>query len=192
LIINNMEVKVHEELQADANPEMEVVVRNINALLARSQEEESRKSSGERIADSITAFTGSMIFVYIHLIIFGLWIIWNLGWLGLKPFDSSFVVLAMIASVEAIFLSTFVLISQNRMNAQADKRAELNLQVNLLAEHEITRLIQLVTAMAKKMDIPEAYDAEIDMLAKDVQPEKVLETMEKHNKEARLEKNSGK
>jgi uncharacterized membrane protein len=132
-----------------------------------------------------------MTFVYIHLAIFGIWIIWNLGWLGLKAFDSSFVVLAMIASVEAIFLSTFVLISQNRMNAQADKRAELNLQVNLLAEHEITRLIQLVTAMAKKMEIPESYDAEIDILAKDVQPEKVLETMEKHSKEAELRKKSG-
>ncbi len=73
-----------------------------------------------------------MAFVYIHLALFGLWIIWNLGWLGLKPFDKSFVILAMFASVEAIFLSTFVLISQNRMNVQADKRAALDLQVSLL------------------------------------------------------------
>jgi uncharacterized membrane protein len=192
LKISTMRDKMKNNSEVASSPEMEVVVRNINALLNRSQEEEKRKTRGERIADAITGFTGSMTFVYIHLIIFGIWIIWNLGWLGLKPFDPSFVVLAMIASVEAIFLSTFVLISQNRMNAQADKRAELNLQVNLLAEHEITRLIQLVTAMAKKMDIPESYDAEIDILAKDVQPEKVLETMEKHTKEAELRKNSGK
>jgi uncharacterized membrane protein len=192
LKISTMRDNMKNNSEVASSPEMEVVVRNINALLNRSQEEEKRKTRGERIADAITGFTGSMTFVYIHLIIFGIWIIWNLGWLGLKPFDPSFVVLAMIASVEAIFLSTFVLISQNRMNAQADKRAELNLQVNLLAEHEITRLIQLVTAMAKKMDIPESYDAEIDILAKDVQPEKVLETMEKHTKEAELRKNSGK
>jgi uncharacterized membrane protein len=192
LKISTMRDKMKNNSEVASSSEMEVVVRNINALLNRSQEEEKRKTRGERIADAITGFTGSMTFVYIHLIIFGIWIIWNLGWLGLKPFDPSFVVLAMIASVEAIFLSTFVLISQNRMNAQADKRAELNLQVNLLAEHEITRLIQLVTAMAKKMDIPESYDAEIDILAKDVQPEKVLETMEKHTKEAELRKNSGK
>lgn len=187
-----MKDKIKADSEIAFNPEMEIVVRNIEALLKRNQEEESRKTSGDRIADAITRFTGSMTFVYIHLIIFGLWIIWNLGWLRLKPFDPSFVVLAMIASVEAIFLSTFVLISQNRMNAQADKRAELNLQVNLLAEHEITRLIQLVTAMAKKMDIPESYDSEIDILAKDIQPEKVLETMEKHSKEAELRKSSGK
>jgi uncharacterized membrane protein len=192
LKISTMRDNMKNNSEVASSSEMEVVVRNINALLNRSQEEEKRKTRGERIADAITGFTGSMTFVYIHLIIFGIWIIWNLGWLGLKPFDPSFVVLAMIASVEAIFLSTFVLISQNRMNAQADKRAELNLQVNLLAEHEITRLIQLVTAMAKKMDIPESYDAEIDILAKDVQPEKVLETMEKHTKEAELRKNSGK
>ncbi|WP_035333304.1 DUF1003 domain-containing protein [Dyadobacter crusticola] len=165
-------------------PEMKVVTRNIDALLERSKEEERRKTFEEKLADSITSFTGSMAFVYIHLTMFGIWIIWNLGWLGLKPFDESFVVLAMIASVEAIFLSTFVLISQNRMNAEADRRAELNLQVNLLAEHEITRLIQLITAMAKKMDIPESYDAEIDSLAKDVRPEQVLETMEQHGDKA--------
>jgi uncharacterized membrane protein len=76
------------------------------------------------------------------------------GLLGLKPFDPSFVVLAMFASVEAIFLSTFVLISQNRMNAQADKRAELDLQVSLLTEHEVTRLITLVTLWRRKWTLP--------------------------------------
>ncbi|GGB79428.1 DUF1003 domain-containing protein [Dyadobacter sediminis] len=172
----------NKEAAPGTGPEMGVVVRNIHALMERSLEEERQKTWKDRIADTITSFTGSMQFVYIHLVIFSIWIIWNLEWLGLKPFDPSFVVLAMFASVEAIFLSTFVLISQNRMNAQADKRADLNLQVNLLAEHEITRLIQLVTAMAKKMDIAEANDAEIDFLAKDVQPEKVLDTMESYNR----------
>jgi len=88
----------------------------------------------------------------------------------------------MFASVEAIFLSTFVLISQNRMAAQAEKRAELDLQVSLLAEHEITRLIILVTAMAKKMGIEEANAAEIEELSKDVHPEEVLNTMDNISK----------
>src|SRR4028118_1433372 len=156
-----------------------IVERNITALLTRHKREERNKTAEEKIADNVTRFTGSMIFVYIHLTLFGLWIVWNLGWLGLKPFDPSFVVLAMFASVEAIFLSTFVLISQNRMAAQADKRAELNLQVSLLSEHEITRLVTLVAAMAKKMDIADAHDAEIEELGKDVYPEKVMETMDR-------------
>jgi uncharacterized membrane protein len=107
-------------------------------------------------------------------------VIWNLGLLGLPPFDESFVVLAMFASVEAIFLSTFVLISQNRMNIETDKRAELDLQSSLLAEHEITRLVILVTAIAKKLDIENATDPELGELAEDVQPEKVLDTIEKN------------
>lgn len=160
-----------------------IVERNIHALINHRKKDESTKTKEERIADRITTFTGSMLFVYLHLGLFGTWILWNSGLLNVKPFDPSFVVLAMFASVEAIFLSTFVLISQNRMNAQSDKQAELNLQVSLLAEHEITRLITLVSAMAKKMNIEAAHDSEISELSKDVFPEKVMETMEKVNKE---------
>jgi uncharacterized membrane protein len=156
-----------------------VVERNIRALVAHRQEEQVNRNRQERIADAVTAFTGSMRFVYIHLLIFGLWIFINLGWLPIIPkFDPSFVVLAMVASVEAIFLSTFVLISQNRMAALADKRADLDLQVSLLAEHEVTRLITLVAAMAERMGIDQAHDPELSELARDVKPEKVIETME--------------
>ncbi|MGV3538697.1 MAG: DUF1003 domain-containing protein [Rufibacter sp.] len=158
----------------------QVVERNIQALLQRRKAEEKARTLSERISDSITHFTGSMLFVVLHLLLFGIWVFWNLGWLGLPPFDESFVVLAMFASVEAIFLSTFVLISQNRMNVQADKRADLDLQVSLLAEHEITRLVTLVTAIAQKLEIEEAQDPEIEELKKNVHPEKVMDTMEHH------------
>lgn len=157
-----------------------VLERNIQALLHRRKQEDLQRTREEKIADAITRFAGSMTFVYIHLVLFGTWIVWNLGWLGLPPFDESLVVLAMFASVEAIFLSTFVLISQNRMNEQADKRAELDLQVSLLAEHEITRLVSLVTAIAQKLDIEDAFDPELDELAQNVKPEKVMDTVEKH------------
>jgi uncharacterized membrane protein len=165
----------------DSSPQMaKIVERNIDALLERQNVEEVSKRFEEELADTVTRFTGSMLFVYIHLVLFGVWILWNTGLLGLKPFDASLVVLAMVASVEAIFLSTFVLISQNRMNEKADKRAELNLQISLLAEHEITRLITLNTAMAKTMGIQDAYkDEEIEELSKDVHPEHVMDTMEK-------------
>lgn len=161
-----------------------VVGRNIQALLARRRQDEQRKGMQDRIADAITGFTGSMRFVYIHLALFGLWITINLGWVPvIAPFDPTFVVLAMVASVEAIFLSTFVLISQNRMTALADKRADLDLQVSLLTEHELTRLIQLVTAMARQMGVDESRDPELHELAHDVAPEKVLDEMERHERE---------
>lgn len=174
-----------EKRNNDGSPHMaKIVQRNIDALLERQVVEEVNKKFEERIADTVTRFTGSMLFVYIHLVLFGIWILWNTGILGLKPFDASLVILAMIASVEAIFLSTFVLISQNRMNEKADKRADLNLQISLLAEHEITRLITLNTAMAKKMGLQDAYeDEEIEELSKDVHPETVMDTIERRHEE---------
>jgi uncharacterized membrane protein len=118
-----------------------------------------------------------MRFVYLHAALFGGWIILNLGLIpGIKPFDPfPFVMLAMWASVEAIFLSTFVLISQNRMMSLAEKRADLDLQVSLLAEHEVTRLIHMVDALSRHVGMPEPTDTEIKELKQDVAPEKVLE-----------------
>lgn len=126
----------------------------------------------------ITAFTGSVLFVYIHIVLFGLWILINLGWFPFPPFDPTFVILAMFASVEAIFLSTFVLISQNRMTALAEKRAELDLQISLLTEREVTRLLTLVTAMAEQMNVQAALNPELAELASDVTPEQVLDRLE--------------
>ncbi|MFT3772780.1 MAG: DUF1003 domain-containing protein [Minicystis sp.] len=99
---------------------------------------------------------------------------------GVRPFDPfPFVMLAMIASVEAIFLSTFVLISQNRMAALADRRADLDVQINLLAEHEITRLIALCDAMAQHLGVhPEPGSQRIEELKRDVRPEAVLDEIE--------------
>ena len=169
--------QVHE--QGDVGNEMAGVVdRNIAALLSRRQEEEKRKPLQERIADSITRFTGSMQFVYIHVAAFSTWIAVNLGVIPhVAPFDPTLVVLAMVASVEAIFLSTFVLISQNKMQALADQRAELSLHISLLAEHEITRLLKLSAAIAERLGLEESQNPELDELVKDVAPEKGLDRM---------------
>jgi uncharacterized membrane protein len=168
-----------EDHATDGEEQMaHVIERNIHALLHRKKQEDKSKSLEEKIADAVTRFTGSMQFVYIHIVLIGAWIFWNLGWFGLEKFDPSFVILAMAASVEAIFLSTFVLISQNRMNKQADKRAELDLQISLLTEHEVTRLITIVTEIARKMKIEHGHEDEIEELAKEVHPAKMLDTIE--------------
>jgi uncharacterized membrane protein len=165
--------------ERDHQPMMdELVTRNIRALVERRRTQERTMPLQDRLADAITGFTGSMRFVFLHLTIFGLWILINLGWLPLPRFDPSFVILAMVASVEAIFLSTFVLISQNRTSALADKRAELDLQVSLLAEHEITRLLTLVIAVAAKLGIDAAHDPTLTELAQNIAPESVMEQIE--------------
>jgi uncharacterized membrane protein len=159
--------------------------RNIETLRRRREEEEARASTDERLASAITRFSGSMRFVYVHLVLYGLWIVANLGWLpGIRPWDSTFVVLAMIASVEAIFLSTFILITQNRMAAAADRRAELDVQISLLAEAEITKLVELVSEIAGRMGVPEAVEDEVQEMKQLVQPEVVLDAIEEAQEEA--------
>ena len=156
-----------------------VLNRNINALQVRRQGEERKASLQDKIAEAITRFTGSMAFVYIHLVAFGLWIALNAGAIpGFKPWDPTFVILATEASVEAIFLSTFVLISQNRAAALADKRADLDLQINLLSEHEITRLLSVAIAIAKKSGVALDDQPELAELEHDVAPEAVLDKIE--------------
>jgi uncharacterized membrane protein len=156
-----------------------VLGRNIVALQRHQQETLRRASTEERIADAITAFAGTMRFVYLHLAIFGAWIVVNLGVIpSVRPFDPSFVGLAMVASVEAIFLSTFVLISQNRMAAAADRRADLDLQISLLAEHEITKLLDLCSAIADRLGVKPIADEELAEITRDVAPEAVLDEIE--------------
>ena len=155
-----------------------VVERNVRSLVARRQQSEQQKDFQQRIADAITCFTGSMRFVYIHALIYGTWIIINLPIMPTPKFDPNFVILAMVASVEAIFLTTFVLMTQNRMGQEAEQRAELDLQISLLAEHEVTRLITLVKAIGEKLDIEASKDPELPELQQDVEPEKVLDVME--------------
>jgi len=151
--------------------------RNIDALRKRRADEEATASAEQRIAGAITRFTGSMRFVYIHGLAYGFWIVANLGWVpGVPRWDETFVVLAMIASVEAIFLSTFILISQNRMSAIADRRAELDLQISLLAEHEVTKLVEMVAAIAERLGVDPAHG--VDELKRNVAPEAVLDALE--------------
>ena len=156
-----------------------VLERNIETLNERRKREEKQAAAQEKLAEAITRFTGSMRFVYVHLALYGAWIAANLGAVpGVPAFDPSFVVLAMVASVEAIFLSTFVLISQNRMAAAADKRADLDLHVSLLTEHELTKLVELVTALAERAGVRANADPEIEEVKKDVAPEAVLDEIE--------------
>ena len=156
-----------------------IVERNVNALVNRRKEDLKKRSITEKFVGKITAFVGSMTSFYIHSLLFSLWIFWNMGFLNLTPFDISFIILATFAAVEAIFLTTFVLIGQRHMNVQAEKWAELDLQVSLLTEHEVTKILTLITALAKKLNIEVVEDKEIQELSKDIHPDHVLDTMEK-------------
>ena len=151
--------------------------RNIAAVKRHHDAEAREAGFHERMAERISAFAGSFAFVYIHLALFGFWIVANLGWIASVPrWDPQFVVLAMVASVEAIFLSTFVLITQNRMAHMQGRQAALDLQVSLLAEHEVTRLIRQTSAIAEKLGIH--FQEDVEELKRDIAPEAVLQAIQ--------------
>jgi len=174
-------------LERAKNPDVaDVVENNICTIVEIRTEEEKQKTNQDRIADRITAFSGSMWFLYLHAFWFVAWVVINMGLTPIPKFDAyPFNFLTMVVSLEAIFLSTFVLISQNKMGEVADKRADLDLQINLLSEYEITRILRLVDAMAEKMGIDEAFDPEIDELKATVSPGQVLEENQNRAQQAK-------
>jgi len=125
------------------------VPRNANEELKRL------KTLGDKLADELTRFAGSMTFVYVHTFWFGVWIIINVGGLGLGlAFDKyPFGLLTLIVSLEAIFLSTFVMISQNRQAKAAEIRSALDYQTNVKAEAEIELMLTALDRIASKQGV---------------------------------------
>jgi uncharacterized membrane protein len=173
-----------------------VLERNITTLLELRCEQDERRSLQDRIADWITQFSGSMLFVYLHAAWFTGWVLINFGWtqsLGLPEFDPfPFGLLTLIVSLEAIFLSTFVLLSQNRQAAVEDERADLDLQIDLLAEHEITRILGTVDAIADHLGVKTKHDHEIDELKEEIKPDLVIRAMQDKKQELGLKPPPGK
>ena len=158
------------------NPHLcDTIEQNIEALAALNHAAKKRRSLEERVADGITTFSGRMLFVYVHILWFSIWIALNTGHLGVRPFDSyPYGLLTMIVSLEAIFLSTFVLISQNRLAVEADRRADLDLHIGLLTEYELTRAVKMLDAIQDKLGIENNSDRELQEIEKTVHPEDVL------------------
>ena len=136
--------------------------QNIRAIVAVEQEALHSRSLADRLGDAITRFSGSVSFIVLHVLWFAAWIIENLGLIpGVAPFDPyPFNFLTLVVSLEAIFLSTFDLMSQHRMSHQADKRAHLDLQINLLAEQETTIILQMLQRICHHLGIETATTKE--------------------------------
>jgi uncharacterized membrane protein len=125
------------------------VALNANAEIERL------KRAEDSWADAITSFAGTMRFVRIHIMWFGLWILLNLGLLGAGlEFDKyPFGLLTLVVSLEAIFLSTFVMISQNRQARAAEIRSELDYQTNVMAERKIDIIMKALRRMAERQGV---------------------------------------
>ncbi len=147
-------MKKKEDLK-NAESTLDSVQKNIETILNLDKETILKLSTVEHIADRVAAFAGSSPFIVLHVLWFGAWILLNSGaisWvIRFDPFPFSF--LTLVVSLEAIFLTLLVLMSQNRMTKEADKRAHLELQINMLAEQETTIILRMVQNITKHLGL---------------------------------------
>lgn len=129
--------------------------KNVRAIAQLERAAIEERTPADRLSDAIAHVAGSTGFVIAHLAGFAAWIAINAGWIGgLAPFDPfPFSLLTLVVSLEAIFLSIFVLMSQNRAARLADRRAHLDLQVDLLAERELTVMLHMLQALCAKTGV---------------------------------------
>lgn len=152
--------------------------RIIRSLKAKAN---AKRSFSEKLADGMTSFFGSIPFLMANAIWFVIWISINLGFIPvILPFDPfPFGLLTMTVSLEAIVLATIVLISQNRAAKVDDLREEIDLQVDMITEEELTKLMEIVILIAKKNNIDLSKDQELIEMLKPLEEDKIQKKLEK-------------
>lgn len=160
-----------------AHSASELTEHNVVAIAQLEAAANARRTRSDLIADKIADFCGRMSFVWVHLIWFGLWI-------GLNEFPHirhidpfPFQFLTLVVSLEAIFLTTFIMISQNRQGRIADRRNQLDLQINLLAEQENSKMLAMLDAIMTRLGIDDT-DPDVQILEEATQPERLVEQIE--------------
>ena len=155
------------------------VQKNIDTILKLEKQAVQDRSAGEHIADKVTTFAGSTPFILLHVAWFAVWIVINRRIIpGIEPFDPfPFSFLTLVVSLEAIFLTLLVLMSQNRMTKEADKRAHLDLQINLLGEQETTLTLRMVQKIAKHLGLEVEAEESLKELSEDTDVSDVAKTL---------------
>jgi uncharacterized membrane protein len=169
-----------------------LTARNVESVVKIEAGERAKRTFGDRVADAISAFCGSTSFIWTHVLWFGVWIAGN-TLPGLRPFDPfPFQFLTLVVSLEAIFLSTFILISENRQARLADRRNLLDLQINLLAEQENTKMLSLLHRIAEKVGVA-LDDAEVAAMEAETDYAQLTDQIEEiENEEEKLQKHQAK
>jgi uncharacterized membrane protein len=150
--------------------------RNIRLMAELERDALASRTFGQRVGDLVSTQAGRFWFVVFHIIFFTVWIGLNVeGASHLDPYPFPF--LTLVVSLESIFLSLFILMSQNRASRLSDRRAHFDLQVNLLAEAEMTKVLNLLQAVCAKLDLPEAKDPELAELARETSPTELIDEL---------------
>lgn len=156
----------------------DVTRQNVEAMHRLEDAAMARRTGADRVAAAIARFCGSMTFVWIHVLVFAIWIGYNaLPWF--RPFDPyPFTFLTLVVSLEAIFLSTFILISQNYDMRISERRNQLDLQINLLSEQENTKILQILERIAKKVGAHISDDPQVRALEEATRPDSLVDQIE--------------
>ena len=152
--------------------------QNVEKITRLEEAAREQRTRTDRMAEKIARFCGSMTFVWVHVVWFGGWILFNVtpGIRHVDPFPFTF--LTLIVSLEAIFLSTFILISQNQDSRISERRSHLDLQLNLLSEQENTKMIVMLHAIAAKVGADLTQDPHLEALSEETEPERLIEQIE--------------
>jgi uncharacterized membrane protein len=157
----------------------ELTARNVQAIVKLEEAARRDRTLSDRLADGVARFCGSMTFMWTHVAWFGGWIFFNVlpGFHHFDPFPFTF--LTLVVSLEAIFLSTFIMISQNQETRLTERRNHLDLQINLLTEQENTNMLVLLGAIAKKVGVNVGDRSEIAVLEEATKPENLAHQIDK-------------
>jgi uncharacterized membrane protein len=151
--------------------------QHIDVISKHEEDFLARRTAAERAGDSLGAFVGSLTFIGIHVVWFAVWILVNT--LKIAHFDPSpFPILDTIVAIEAIFLASFIVMRQSRLSRRSDERDHLILQVLLLAEKEITAVLQIERQIATRVGLSHvAKDAEITELSQKTSIDDVAQSL---------------
>jgi uncharacterized membrane protein len=166
---------------ANANPQ---TAKNIETILKLEKEDERQLSPFHRLSHTVGGFVGTVSFVAVQCIAVAVWVGLNLRFFHHPPFDPfPFPLLSIVLALEAVLLTSFVLVRQNTMDRQSERRNHLDLQINLLAEKEATTILNLLREIADHLDLESTRDTEQEELAKETTVENIAE--DRRSKEAK-------
>jgi uncharacterized membrane protein len=157
----------------------DITAQNVRSIMELETVARAHRSASQRVAHAVASFCGSMPFVWLHVVLFAAWIGVNTlpGFRHVDPFPYTF--LTLVVSLEAIFLSTFILISQNEEARHADRRNALDLQINLLAEQENTKMLRMLERIAHKVGAEIEHDPSLAVLEQATRPDKLAEQIDR-------------
>ncbi len=168
---------------ARATSVAELTEQNIRAIVALERSARAHESQVTRVAHHIANFCGTLPFLWIHVAWFSGWILFNTLGPAPHPDPYPFTFLTLLVSLEAIFLSTFIMISQNEETRLTERRNALDLQVNMLTEQENTKMLRTLGKIAAKLGIPDD-DPSSTVLEQAMRPDKLAEQIDRISGEA--------